>query len=65
MNMVQLKNIASPVTGGLSRPRVRTYEKQGKIYEEAYWYCPDSGSFIMKGIVSITDKKQPDTVENQ
>ena len=27
----------------------------GKIYKEAYWYCPDTGQFVQKGLVSITD----------
>lgn len=53
---VTVKNIASPVTGSLSKPQIKSYESGGKIYEEAYWYCPDSGKFITKGIVSVKDK---------
>jgi len=67
MNFVTVKNIASPLTGGISKPRIMKFERGGKIYEEAHWYCPDSGQFIMKGVVSITEKNNntaPDTVEN-
>ena len=55
--LVQPKIIASPVTGNPVRPQIRTRESQGKIYTEAYWYCPDSGAFIQKGVVSVEDKK--------
>ena len=63
MNIVQLKNITSPFSGSLCRPVVKTYEQGGKVIEEAYWYCPDSGRFIMKGVVSVTAKVKPNKVE--
>lgn len=63
MNFVTPRPIASPVSGELSRPRIMKFERQGKIYEEAHWYCPTSGQFIMKGVVSVTDKQVDKTTE--
>lgn len=59
MDYVTPKNIASPVTGALCKPRILKFERNGKIYEEAHWYCPDSGQFVMKGVVSVTEKDPP------
>lgn len=59
MDFVQPINIASPVTGALCKPRVMKFQRGDKIYEEAHWYCPDSGQFIRKGVVSITEVKKP------
>jgi hypothetical protein len=59
MDMVRPIIIASPVSGSPIRPRLIRTERAGKIYEEAHWYCPDSGQFIKKGTVSITDKPKP------
>lgn len=59
MNFVEPKNIASPITGSLCRPRIVTTTRGNKIYEEAHWYCPDSGQFIMKGVISVRDKPSP------
>ena len=58
MNIVQNKTIASPFTGSPSKPRVKTYTQGNKIIEEAYWYCPDTGKFITKGVLSIKDKEK-------
>ena len=55
MHYVQPKIIASPVTGSPIRPRIKETTRAGKIYKEAYWYCPDTGQFVQKGLVSITD----------
>lgn len=55
MDFVQPKVIASPITGSPSRPRIHTINRGGKVYTEAHWYCPDSGQFIMKGVVSVED----------
>ena len=55
MNFVTPKIIASPFTGTMVRPRVSVFTQDGKIIKEARWYCPDSGTFITKGIVSIED----------
>ena len=64
MNFVEPKNIASPITGSLIRPRIITTTRGDKIYEEAHWYCPDSGQFIMKGVISIRDKNAPSPDQN-
>ena len=54
---VQPKIIPSPVTGRPIRPQIRTRESNNKIYTEAYWYCPDSGMFVQKGVVKVEPKK--------
>ncbi|NDG52937.1 MAG: hypothetical protein EBY39_07925 [Flavobacteriia bacterium] len=54
---VQPVIITSPFSGSPIRPQIRTRESAGKIYTEAHWYCPDSGRFVKKGVVSIEDKK--------
>lgn len=54
---VQPKVITSPFSGEPVRPQIRMREAGNKIYKEAHWYCPSSGRFIQKGIVSIEDKK--------
>lgn len=56
--LVQPIIIASPVTGSPCKPQLRTRESDGKIYTEAYWYCPDSGSFVKKGVVKVEDKNK-------
>ena len=53
---VQPVIIQSPFSGSPIRPQVRTRESDGKICTEAHWYCPDSGRFVKKGIVSIESK---------
>ena len=55
---VQPKIITSTFSGSPMKPQIRTRESDGKIYTEAYWYCPDSGRFVQKGVISITDKKK-------
>jgi len=64
MNFVEPKNIASPITGSLSRPRIITTTRGDKIYEEAHWYCPDSGQFFLKGVISVKDKKTQETSQD-
>ena len=54
---VQPVVISSPYSGTPIRPQIRTRESSGKIYTEADWICPDSGQFVKKGVVSISDKK--------
>ena len=56
MNIVRPVNISSPITGSVCRPKTITTERAGKIYTEAHWYCPDSGQFIRKGLISVVDK---------
>jgi len=53
---VQPVIIQSPFSGSPIRPQIRTRESEGKLYTEAHWYCPDSGRFVKKGIVSVEDK---------
>lgn len=53
---VQPVIISSPYSGSPIRPQIRTRESDGKIYTEAHWYCPDSGQFVKKGIISVQDK---------
>jgi hypothetical protein len=55
--LVQPKIIASPYSGSPIKPQIRTRETAGKIYTEAHWYCPDSGRFVQKGIISVEDKQ--------
>lgn len=55
--LVQAKIISSPYSGSPIKPQIRTRECQGKIYTEAHWYCPDSGRFVQKGVISVEDKK--------
>ncbi len=54
---VQPKIINSPFSGAPMKPQIRTRVSDGKIYTEAYWFCPDSGRFVQKGVISIDDKK--------
>ena len=55
-NFVRPVQITSPISGAPSRPKLIKSERNGKIYTEAHWYCPTSGQFIRKGLVSIEDK---------
>lgn len=64
MNTVRPINIASPVTGSLCKPKIIKTERQGKLYTEAHWYCPDSGQFIRKGLISVVDVKTGGDITN-
>ena len=55
MNLVRAIPIASPISGETVHPRIHKVERGGKIYTEAHWIDPASGTFIRKGIVSIED----------
>jgi hypothetical protein len=57
-NFVRPVRITSPISGGQSTPRIVKTQRGDKIYTEAHWYCPDSGQYIRKGIVSIEDVKK-------
>lgn len=57
MEYVKPVIITSPINGEPVRPKIKTTERDGKLYTEAYWYCPSTGQFIRKGLVSIEDKK--------
>lgn len=55
--IIEPKVITSPYTGSPVRPKFRTYHEKDQVLEEAQWWCPDTGKFIMKGITKITPKK--------
>ena len=55
--LVEPKIITSPVTGNPIRPQLRQRQSGKHIYTEAYWYCPDSGVFVKKGVVKVEEKK--------
>ena len=60
MQFVRPTNIASPVTGALCKPRIHKVKRGDKVYEEAHWYCPDSGTFVRKGIVRVIEEAKDD-----
>jgi hypothetical protein len=60
MGFIQPKIIQSPISGEPVKPRLRTYIRNQQEIVEAEYIDPASGSFIRKGIVSITDLKQPE-----
>ncbi len=55
MQMVRAIPIASPISGETVFPKIHKLERGGKVYTEAHWIDPCSGTFIRKGIVSIED----------
>lgn len=57
---IQPKPITSP-SGATSHPRLVERKVGQDLYTEAHYYCPVSGIFFHKGIVSI--KKPDGTVE--
>ena len=60
MDLVQPKRIVSPWTGNLSTPKIKVQKCRNEIVHEAWWYCPDSGKFITKGVVKV-EPISPDT----
>jgi hypothetical protein len=58
MDFIQPKIIQSPISGEPVKPRLKTYIRNQQEIVEAEYIDPASGSFIRKGIVSITDLKQ-------
>ena len=52
MDYVEPKMIQSPYTGKLVKPQLKVHDMGDRIITEAWWYCPDSGQFITKGVVS-------------
>jgi hypothetical protein len=56
--LIQPKIISSPFSGSPIRPRILTRTTGNKIYTEAHYTCPDSGRFVMKGIVKVEDVKK-------
>jgi hypothetical protein len=57
MNTVRPVKITSPISGVSCTPKVTERRFGDKIYTEARWDDPQSGAFIRKGIVKITDTK--------
>mgnify|MGYP003646730323 FL=1 len=54
--LVRPIQIASPFTGTPVRPKIKSLDYGDRIQEEAFWFCPDSGNFIQKGVVSVVYK---------
>lgn len=57
MNLVRPTQIASPISGQPSMPKLVEVRSGDKIYVEAHWYDPASGAFIRKGLVKILDSE--------
>ena len=56
MQNVTPKKIISPWTGSWCDPQIKVREQDGKVITEAWWYCPESGRFITKGVVKVEEK---------
>tara|TARA_Y100000310_G_C20684897_1_gene818351 strand:- start:1052 stop:1240 length:189 start_codon:yes stop_codon:yes gene_type:complete len=57
MDFVTPKKIMSPFCGEWSTPKLREMEYKDRTVVEARWYCPKTGKYITKGIVSETFKE--------
>lgn len=55
MDIVRPVKITSPISGNPVVPRITEREYNGKIYVEAVWNDPASGTFLRKGIVKVLD----------
>jgi len=55
MDFIQPRIIQSPISGEPVRPKLRTYIRNQQEIVEAEYIDPASGTFIRKGIVSVTD----------
>jgi len=55
INFVRPVPLISPVNGAVVQPRISRFTVGNKIYTEAQWFCPVSGTFMQKGIVSVED----------
>tara|TARA_R110002020_G_scaffold300466_1_gene516091 strand:+ start:97 stop:288 length:192 start_codon:yes stop_codon:yes gene_type:complete len=55
MDYITPRQIISPYTGAPVKPKFVEYTHDGKLYKEAHYFCPDSGNFIQKGLVEVTD----------
>lgn len=58
MDYVVLKKIESPFSGEMCIPKTKTLDYGDRIITEAWWYCPRTGKFVLKGIVSDEPKKK-------
>lgn len=56
MDINRVETVKSPYTGAWVKPRLQTYEANGKVYTEAIYVCPSSCNFIKKTIISVEDK---------
>lgn len=52
--MVKPVIIPSPISGAPVKPQLKTYIRNNQQITEAHWIDPNSGTFIRKGIVSVT-----------
>jgi len=64
MDLVRPVKITSPISGQPVAPRIIERIVGNKLYKEAHWIDPSSGTFIRKGVVSIEDIA-PSTEEKQ
>jgi hypothetical protein len=55
-NFVTPKKIVSPISGQLTAPRLVEKIVGDKIYIEAHWFDPASGTFLQRGVVEIRDR---------
>lgn len=62
MNIVRPVKITSPISGNPVVPRITEREYDGKIYVEAVWNDPSSGTFIRKGLVKVLDASTRDDI---
>ena len=58
MNIVQPKQIISPISGQPVNPKIVEMRSGNKIIKEAHWIDPASGAFIRKGVISVEDAPQ-------
>jgi hypothetical protein len=58
MDYVVLKKIESPFSGEMCTPKTKILDYGDRIITEAWWYCPRTGKFVLKGVVSDEPKKK-------
>jgi hypothetical protein len=54
MNNVKPSIIISPISGQPCAPRIIETRQGKNMVKEAHWIDPASGTFIRKGVVSVT-----------
>jgi hypothetical protein len=65
MDIVRPVKIVSPISGQPVSPRIVERQYGDKIYVEAVWDDPASGSFIRKGVVRILDAFTKEDITNK
>jgi hypothetical protein len=65
MEIVRPVQIVSPISGDPVQPRIVERRYGDKIYVEAHWICPKSGTFIRKGMVKILDAVSKEDITSQ